>query len=619
MSAITAKASRKMKKYAVLTREPRCFLGSFDFSWEQRKLGDMMNVTSVKRIHQSDWTDSGVRFLRARDIVAAAKNEEPDDYLYISKEKYEEYSTLSGKVGVSDLLVTGVGTIGVPYLVRNLEPLYFKDGNIIWFQNSDKIDGKFLFYSFSAEQIQGFINESAGIGTVGTYTIESGKKTPISLPNQIEQAKVGEFFQQLDNLITLHQRKCALLFSPFQAFISMMFITSTFSWEQRKLSEITDKVTEKNAGLQYVETFTNSAEFGIISQRDFFDHDIAKLGSLDGYYIVKTEDFVYNPRISTSAPVGPINRNKLGRTGVMSPLYTVFRPHDIDTTYLEYFFKCGYWHSFMNFNGDSGARSDRFSIRDNVFFQMPIPIPDIDEQRKIGELLTCLDNLITLHQRKFEKLTNVKKSMLEKMFPQNGSSYPEIRFKGFTDPWEQREVGDLLIERSQQAPMSDEYPLMAFIANEGVAPKGERYDRSALVTDTVNKLYKKTEKGDFIYSSNNLETGSIGLNKYGKACISPVYSIFEPTGIADSDFLGRRLVRKDFINAMVKWRQGVIYGQWRIHESDFLKIEISVPSVEEQRKIGAYLDQLDNLITLHQRELEKLQNIKKSMLEKMFV
>ena len=166
--------------------------------------------------------------------------------------------------------------------------------------------------------------------------------------------------------------------------------------------------------------------------------------------------------------------------------------------------------------------------------------------------------------------------------------------------------------------MSDEYPLMAFIANEGVAPKGDRYDRSALVTDTANKLYKKTEIGDFIYSSNNLETGSIGLNKYGKACISPVYSIFEPTGIADSDFLGRRLVRKDFINAMVKWRQGVIYGQWRIHESDFLKIEIPVPSVVEQRKIGAYLDQLDRLITLHQRKYDKLTNVKKSMLGKMF-
>ena len=195
---------------------------------------------------------------------------------------------------------------------------------------------------------------------------------------------------------------------------------------------------------------------------------------------------------------------------------------------------------------------------------------------------------------------------------------PKIRFKGFEYDWEQRKVGDLLIERNQQAPMSDEYPLMAFIANEGVAPKGERYDRSALVTDTVNKLYKKTEKGDFIYSSNNLETGSIGLNKYGKACISPVYSIFEPTGIADSDFLGRRLVRKDFINAMVKWRQGVVYGQWRIHESDFLKIEITVPSVEEQRKIGAYLDQLDNLITLHQRKCDETKQLKKFMLQKMF-
>ena len=203
---------------------PEIRFKGFTEAWEQRKLGDMMNVTSVKRIHQSDWTDSGVRFLRARDIVAAAKNEEPDDYLYISKEKYEEYSALSGKVGVSDLLVTGVGTIGVPYLVRNLEPLYFKDGNIIWFQNSDKIDGKFLFYSFSAEQIQGFINESAGIGTVGTYTIESGKKTPISLPNQIEQAKVGEFFQQLDNLITLHQRELEKLKNIKKSCLENMFV-----------------------------------------------------------------------------------------------------------------------------------------------------------------------------------------------------------------------------------------------------------------------------------------------------------------------------------------------------------------------------------------------------------
>ena len=238
-------------------------------------------------------------------------------------------------------------------------------------------------------------------------------ETNLTMPKDYaEQQQIGSFFQQLDHLITLHQRKYDKLQVLKKAMLEKMFPKNgssvpeirfkgfTDAWEQRKLSEIAGKVTEKNTGLQYVETLTNSAEFGIISQRDFFDHDISKLGSLDGYYIVRNEDFVYNPRISTSAPVGPINRNKLGRTGVMSPLYTVFRPHDIDTTYLEHFFKCGYWYSFMNFNGDSGARSDRFSIKDDVFFQMPIPVPHIEEQRKIGLFLTQLDHLITLHQRK---------------------------------------------------------------------------------------------------------------------------------------------------------------------------------------------------------------------------
>lgn len=195
---------------------------------------------------------------------------------------------------------------------------------------------------------------------------------------------------------------------------------------------------------------------------------------------------------------------------------------------------------------------------------------------------------------------------------------PKVRFKGYEDAWEQRKVSDLLVERNDQAPMSDEYPLMAFIANQGVAPKGERYDRSALVNDEVGKKYKRTEYGDFIYSSNNLETGSIGLNKYGNACISPVYSIFKPTGVADLDFLGRRFLRKDFINEMVKWRQGVVYGQWKIHEADFLKIEVTVPSKEEQKKIGQYLDNLDDLITLHQRECEQAKKYKKYMLQKMF-
>lgn len=156
--------------------KPELRFKGFTDAWEQRKLGELMEITSVKRIHQSDWTDSGVRFLRARDIVAVSKNEEVSEPLFISQEKYDEYSALSGKVKIGDLLVTGVGTIGVPMLINNEEPLYFKDGNIIWFKNEDRIDGEFFYHSFNGSFIQNFIKESAGIGTVGTYTIESGKR-----------------------------------------------------------------------------------------------------------------------------------------------------------------------------------------------------------------------------------------------------------------------------------------------------------------------------------------------------------------------------------------------------------------------------------------------------------
>ena len=381
----------------------------FSDAWEQRKLTEFVEFFSGLTYTPNDVQENGTLVLRSSNV---SNGEVVDaDNIYVNPQVVN-----SENVKVGDIVV----------VVRNgSRSLIGKHAQIKAFMPNTVI-GAFMtgIRSECPEFTNALLNTSRfeeeiamNMGaTINQITGYMFSKMEFKVPCLDEQKKIGEYFEKLDNLITLHQRKCANLCSPSQVVFSLLFATSTFSWEQRKLSEITDKVTEKNAGLQYVETFTNSAEFGIISQRDFFDHDIAKLGSLDGYYIVKNEDFVYNPRISTSAPVGPINRNKLGRTGVMSPLYTVFRPHDIDTTYLEYFFKCGYWHSFMNFNGDSGARSDRFSIRDNVFFQMPIPIPDIDEQRKIGELLTCLDNLITLHQRELEKLQNIKKSMLEKMF-----------------------------------------------------------------------------------------------------------------------------------------------------------------------------------------------------------
>ena len=217
----------------------------------------------------------------------------------------------------------------------------------------------------------------------------------------------------------------------------------TEDWEQRKLNEIADKVSEKNKNNEFSEPFTNSAEQGIISQKDYFDREIVNNENLNGYYIVRNDDFIYNPRISVTAPVGPINRNRLGRNGVMSPLYTVFRTHDIDNLYLEFYFKTTKWHRFMKLNGDSGARFDRFTISSTQFMEMPIPYPTLEEQQKIGEYFDSLDNLITLHQRKCEETKILKKYMLQKMFPQNGQKVPEIRFKGFTEDWEQRKLGDI--------------------------------------------------------------------------------------------------------------------------------------------------------------------------------
>ena len=569
MSAITAKASRKMKKYAVLTREPRCFLGSFDFSWEQRKLGDIA----------SDMVAGGDI---DKDLILA-EGQYPVIANALTGDGIVGYYDKEYRVNAPAVTVTGRGDVGhAKARLVNFTPV------VRLLSVKSEHDVFFLENAINTLKI---VIESTGVPQL---TVPQLAKYEVAFPRQLdEEEHIGAFFKQLDHLITLHQRKCANLCSPSQVVFSLLFATSTFSWEQRKLSEITDKVTEKNAGLQYVETFTNSAEFGIISQRDFFDHDIAKLGSLDGYYIVKNEDFVYNPRISTSAPVGPINRNKLGRTGVMSPLYTVFRPHDIDTTYLEYFFKCGYWHSFMNFNGDSGARSDRFSIRDNVFFQMPIPIPDIDEQRKIGELLTCLDNLITLHQRECISFTGRADRLIL-----------TANKKRTTSSWEQRKLGDI-----------------ADIVGGGTPSTGNQS-----YWDGDIDWYAPAEIADQIYAnSSQKKITGLGYENSSAKMLPPGTVLFTSrAGIGKTAILTRKGCTNQGFQSIVPHR-GELDSYFIFSRTEELKrygelvgagstfVEVSgkqmavmelmmPPTMREQQTIGGFFQQLDHLITLHQRK-----------------
>ena len=397
----------------------------------------------------------------------------------------------------------------------------------------------------------------------------------------------------------------------------------TDDWEQRKLGNIASKVKIKNNGMTYTETFTNSAEQGIISQRDYFDHDVSNAENIDGYYIVENNDFVYNPRISSSAPVGPINRNTLGRTGVMSPLYTVFRISDNDYVYMEWLFKSNSWHKFMFLNGDSGARADRFSIKDSIFFDMPIPVPCIEEQKQVGEYFSKLDNLITLHQRKLNKLKEVKKSMLEKMFPQNGEKKPQIRFCGFNSTWEQRKLGEYLdvSNKKNQRGVYDKKDVLSVSGNFGIVNQIEFQGRSFAGVSVVN--YGVVETGDVVYTKSPLKSNPYGIIKANKGkagIVSTLYAVYKPKDNADSTFIQTYFEQdtrmNNYMHPLVN--KGA-KNDMKVSAENALKGEVIFSKIEEQKQISVFFERLDNLITLHQRKLEKLNKIKKAMLEKMFV
>lgn len=282
-----------------------------------------------------------------------------------------------------------------------------------WVLQPKDADSSFLFRLIQGQQFDDVANQSIGTKMPrADWNLVS--KTLFFVPPSIdEQTLIGRYFRSIDNLITLHQRKLDKTKKLKKAFLNLIFGQKlrfrgfTDSWELRKLEEISNKVIERNKDCKYTETFTNSAELGIISQRDFFDKDISNNENMNGYYVVRNGDFVYNPRVSTSAPVGPIKRNNLGRTGIMSPLYYIFHTHDIvDGRYLEYYFSSTKWHKFMKQNGDSGVRSDRLAIKDTTFIKMIIPIPSkMKEQRKVGIFFKLLDDTIILRQEKIGYVT----------------------------------------------------------------------------------------------------------------------------------------------------------------------------------------------------------------------
>ena len=398
---------------------PAIRFAGFTDPWEQRKLGELALTYSggTPSAGNSAYYGGEIPFIRSAEIdcdstelslTVAGLNNSSAKLVDKGMVLYAMYGATSGEVAISKIK----GAINQAILAMDA---------------SDMAANRFIAYWLRRQKKS--ITETFLQGGQGNLSGAIIKELGIPQPSLDEQRQIGSFFSNLDDLITLHQRKYDKLVILKKSMLEKMFPKDgesvpeirfagfTDPWEQRKLGEIADKVTEKNLDGNITEVLTNSAEYGVINQTEFFDHAVAKESNIAGYYVIAPGDFVYNPRISATAPVGPIRRNTLGIHGVMSPLYTVFRLTDaVDGTYLSHFFKTNGWHGFMKLEGNSGARSDRFSIGDATFFEMPIPVPSSSEQHAIGSFFSRLDDLITLHQRKLELLQNIKKSLLDKMF-----------------------------------------------------------------------------------------------------------------------------------------------------------------------------------------------------------
>ena len=252
-----------------------------------------------------------------------------------------------------------------------------------------------------------------------------------------------------------------------------------------------------------------------------------------------------------------------------------------------------------------------------------VKIPEFNEQGKIADCLRRIDTLITLHQRKYEKLVNIKKSMLDKMFPQNGVSVPEIRFKGFTDPWEQRKLEEYL-EVSGQKNFEGIYTkedVLSVSGDFGIVNQIEFQGRSFAGASVAN--YGVVETGDIVYTKSPLKSNPYGIikaNKGKNGIVSTLYAVYKPKQSANPEFVQIYFEQdarmNNYMHPLVN--KGA-KNDMKVSAENALKGQIVFPDIKEQRTISEFFRNLDTLITLHQRKLEKLQNIKKSCLEKMFV
>ena len=593
MSAITAKASRKMKKYAVLTREPRCFLGSFDFSWEQRKFSDITFPAGEKN----------------RDNLPLESYSITNEHGFVPQdEKFENGGTMREADKRMYYIVSpnsfaynpariNVGSIGYQNIGKNVivSSLYEV------FKTSEDVDDRLLWHWFKSPDFQKLIMQLQEGGVRLYFYYDKLCMGEVSLPSLEEQRKIGKLFDTLDNLITLHQRKCALLFSPFQALISMMFTTSTFSWEQRKFSELVQ--IERGGSPRPIDDFITDAPNGL---------NWIKIGDAptQGNYITKTAEKIRPEGLSKTREVHPgdlilSNSMSFGKPYIMGIDGCI---HDgwllIRNTYgvFDLTFLCHLLGTpqMLSQYRSLAAGSTVNNLNKELVGNTVVTIPSITEQRVLGDYLEQLDNLITLHQRKCISFTG-----------RAGRLISTVNKKRITSSWEQRKLSELT---SMHARIGWQNLRTSEFLDSGnyMLITGTDFNDGAINFSTCHYVERERYEQDRniqIHNGSILITkdGTLGKVAYVQGLSMPatlnagVFNVqIKDANNVDEKYLFQYLKAPFLMDYVDKKATGGTIKH--LNQSILVDFPVILPQRSEQTLIGAFFQQLDNLITLHQRK-----------------
>ncbi|MFE7376368.1 restriction endonuclease subunit S [Bacillus cereus] len=407
-------------------RTPDIRFAGFTEEWEQRKLGELIEISSASRVHKNEWTTSGVRFFRSSDVVSNF-NGKKNIPAFISFSLYDELSKKSGLVQPGDILVTGGGSIGIPYLVADKEPLYFKDADLIWLKSANKVDGYFLYFYFLTPQLRKYISSITHIGTISHYTIEQAKDTPIILSERVEQTLVGNFFKQLDNTIALYQQEQTALKQTKLGFLQKMFPKEgdsvpeirfpgfTGDWEQRKVMDFSEETFGGGTPKTSIKEYWNG-EIPWIQSSDLDEHQVS------GVFAKKkiTEKGLQNSatKLIPKNSIAIVTRVGVGKIALMQFEYATSQDFlSLSNLKVNEWFGVYSLYNQLQKELNNVQGTSIKGITKSELLDKKINIPtNLEEQNKIGEFFKQLDDTIALHQRELDALKETKKAFLQKMF-----------------------------------------------------------------------------------------------------------------------------------------------------------------------------------------------------------